>query len=329
MRKSIFISIIIVLPLLIFVGCANNKEKLQPPDKNLLEFLPSISESYLGDSGYFHIVKNIERESKGALEIAILKGEVKDNEAAVTKDDFNFEIILTVDANKIVQSYNGSRLNESNFDHLELLKRPLEVGNKWTFTTKDLYGSKWKVTGEITAINETGDEIVVKHSTKDGYYEERTLQKGRGVTDFLRLLVFKKESTFTGYHVEKESVSTTEKASSPVDSLKIPVAYYNLILGFDQAWSGYVKQENDDLLKFISEGSPAYEKIKAVPRDANTAIEFIRFYPYEMTEKGSILAIKVVEIFKTNDEEAFENKVLYQIVIEKGVAKIVDFETIQ
>ncbi len=329
MIKNIFISIIFVLLLLIFVGCANENQMNLPPDRSLLEFLPSVSERYLGDSDYFHIIDNIERESKGDEEIAILKGEVKDNEAAITKDNFNFEIILTVDADKIVQTYNGSRLNESNFEHLVLLKLPLEVGNIWTFTSKDFYGSKWKVTGEITDINETGDKITVKYSTKDGYYEERVLQKGRGVTDFLRLLVFKNESTLTGYHVENETMITTEKRSSPVDALKIPVAYYNLILGFDQAWSGYVKQENDDLLKFISEGSPAYEKIKAVPRDANTAIEFIRFYPYELTEKGSILSIKVVEVFKSNDEETFENKVLYQITIEKGVAKIVDFETIQ
>ncbi len=321
--------ILIILTLLILGGCSNNQNEMLSPDEGLVEFLPTVKETYTGDSGYFHVVESIERETRLDGEIAILKGEVKDNATAITKDDFNFEISLTVDSEKIVQTYSGSRLNESNFETLILLKNPIEVGNTWTFTTKDLYGNKLKVTGEITAVDETRDEVAVKHSTKDGYYEARILQKGRGVTDFLRRLIYKNESTFTGYHTEKSSVSYTETAELPGDTLKIPIAYYNLILGFEQAWPGFVKADNEDLLKFVSEGSPAYEKIKAVTRDANTAIEFVRFYPYELTEIGSVLSIKVVEIFKTSDEEPNENKVGYQIVIEKGVAKIYDFETIK
>jgi len=329
MSKHIFSSLVVVLTLVILVGCSNNQNNVMSPDVGLIEFLPTVKERYIGDSGYYHIVDSIERETTSDAEIAILKGEVKDNETAITKADYDFEIILTVVADKMEQTYIGSQLNESNFDKLVLLKQPLEVGNTWTFTAKDIVGSKWKVTGEIMAIDETGDEVVVKHSTKDGYYEERVIQKGRGVIDFVRLFVFKSESTLTGYHTELESVSATEKVVSPVDTLKIPVAYYNLILGFEQAWSEYVKQENDNLLKFISVDSPAYEKIKAVSRDANTAIAFVRFYPYELTEIGTMIAIKVVEVFKTTDEARIENKVLYQIIIEKGNPKIYDFETIK
>jgi len=325
-KKRIFLSIVIALPLLISVGCTMAKSEVLPPSTSLLEFLPAVTDRYTGDSGYLHVIEKIERESSAETEIARLSGEVKDNSPAIIVDDFDFEIILTVDADKIVQTYSGSRLNESNFDSLVLLKPPLEVGNKWTFTAKDLYGSKWKVTGEIKEIDASGDVLTIRHSTKDGYYEERILQKGRGVTDFLRVLTFKNESTFTGYHAENASIATTEKE---IDVLKIPVAYYNLILGFEQAWPEYVKQENDDLLKFISEKSLAYEKIKAVSRDANTAIDFVRFYPYEMTEEGAIIGVKVVEIFKTTEEDSVENKVLYQIIIEKGVAKIVDFKQVK
>lgn len=341
MQKRIYFSLSVVLTLLISVGCSSYQTKAVPPDKALIEYLPTVNESYIGDSAYYHVVENIELESTPDSEIAILSGEVKDNATTITKDNFDFEIVLTVDAEKIVQTYSGSRLNESKFNTLILLKLPIEVGNTWTFTTQDDSGKKWKVTGEITSVDETGDELVVRHSIKDGYYEERVLKKGRGVTDFLRLLVYKNEKTYTGYHAEQSSISGEEIASSPnetnesnetmetAESLKIPVAYYNLILEFEQAWSGYVKGENEALLKFISEDSPAYEKIKAVPQDPDTAIAFVRFYPYEMSENGSVLSIKVVEIFKSETEEPIENKVLYQIVIEKGVAKIYDFENIE
>ncbi len=323
MNKSICAIHVIVLTFFFLVGCSN---ETVPPDSELIEFLPTINERYVGDSGYFHVVETIERESTSEAEIAILSGEVKDNETSITKANFDFIITLSVVEDKIEQTYTGSRLNESNFDKLVLLKKPIEVGNTWTFNAKDISGNKWKVTGVITSVDETGEIIGVKHSIKDGYYEERVIQKGRGVTDFVRLIVFKSESTVTGYHTESASVITTEKAE---DTLKIPVAYYNLILGFEQAWSGYVKQDNDDLLKFIALESPALEKIKAVPRDANTAIEFVRYYPYELTEIGTMIAIKVVEVFKTTDEARIENKVLYQIVVEKGEPKIYDFEMVK
>ena len=323
MSKRIYTIFCIVLTFFILVGCSN---ETVPPDPDLIEFLPTINERYVGDSGYYHVVETIERESDADVEAAILSGEVKDNETTITKADFDFIITLSVVEDKMEQTYTGSRLNESNFDKIVLLKKPIEVGNSWTFNAKDIAGNKWKVTGVITSVDETGEIIGVKHSIKDGYYEERVLQKGRGVTDFVRLIVFKNESTVTGYHTENASVATTEKAE---DTLKIPVVYYNLILGFEQAWPSYVKKDNDDLLKFLSLGSPAHEKIKAVTRDANTAIEFVRFYPYELTEIGTMIAIKVVEVFKTTDEIRIENKVLYQIVVEKSEPKIYDFEMIK
>lgn len=325
------------MTLLFSVGCSNNQTQTIPPDSEIVEYLPTAEESYVGDSGYYHVVENIERESTPDSEICMISGEVKDNTTAITKDNFDFEILLTVDADKMVQTYSGSRLNESNFASLIVLKLPIEVGNTWTFTAQDLSGKKWKVTGEITSVDASGEEIVVRHSTKDGYYEERVLQKGRGVTDFLRLLIFKNETTYTGYHAEQSFVSDAEITSSStesvesvesVEALKIPVAYHNLILGFEQAWAGYVKGENEALLEFISEDSPAFKKIKAVPRDSDTAIEFVRYYPYEMSEEGSVLSIKVVEIFKSEEQESIENRVIYQIVIEKGIAKIYDFEKI-
>ncbi len=230
MNKRFHVIHVIVLTFFILAGCSN---EIVPPDPELIEFLPTITERYVGDSGYFHVVETIERESASDAETAIISGEVKDNETTITNADFDFTITLVVVEDKLEQTYKGSQLNESNFDKVVLLKKPIEVGNTWSFNAKDIAGNKWKVTGEITSLDETGEIIGVKHSIKDGYYEERVIQKGRGVTNFERLIVFKNESTVTGYHTENASVATTEKAE---DTLKIPVAYYNLILGFEQAW---------------------------------------------------------------------------------------------
>ena len=336
--KRLFLLCIVIVFTLLFTGCGKNPSNEPSPDDVLLSFLPSTNESYSGDSGYFHVIKSIEKETMASEVVSIVKGEVRDNTIEVTNKDFDFEIRWVVNSDSIVQTTQGTELNETIFTEIVVLKRPLEVGNQWTFTTTNQMGKKVKVTGNIVSVDSDGEVVVVKYSTKDGYTEERTLVKGRATTDFTRLVIFKNESSITGYHSESGSVLSTSsenetidtsKEAYPLTEVKIPVAAFNLILGFDQSWAEYVKQENDDLLKFIIEDSPAMEKINAVTRDAATAIEFVKYYPYEVIMDAPYTIVKVVETFVTLENEEIKNKVQYTMIVDDNVFKIYDFERVE
>lgn len=339
--KKTFLLCIMIVFTLSFVGCGKNTSKGPAPDDLLLSFLPSLNESYSGDSGYFHVIKSIEKETTESEVVSLIKGEVRDNTLEATNKNFDFEIRWVVNSESILQTTQGTELNETVFSEIVVLKRPIEVGNSWVFTTTNQMDKKVKVTGKIISIDSDGEVVVVKYSTKDGYSEERTLRKGRGTTDFTRLVVYKNESSITGYHSENGSAlstdstipeHTTEDAFQeefPVTEVKIPVAAFNLILGFDQSWADYVKQENDDLLKFILEDSPAMEKINAVTRDAATAIEFVKYYPYELKIEAPYTIVKVVETFVTLENEEIKNKVQYTMIADDNVFKLYDFERIE
>jgi len=338
--KRVISLVILIITMIILMACGAVSEVTVAPDAQLVSFLPSYNESYTGDSSYFHVVKSIETESTDTRTVAIIKGEVRDNSTSKMTKDFTFEVKLSVDHERIRQTYDGNELNETVFSDLVLLERPIEVGHLWTFNTTNDTGKKVKVTGEIIKVESEGEVVTIKYSTKDGYYEERTLVKGRGTTDFTRLVVFKNERSITGYHSEigvstsvsapEDPMNSTEptKENEILNEVKIPVAAYNLILGFDQAWSPFIKKENDDLLKFIAMDSPAYEKINAVTRDSATAIEFIKYYPYEVSTDETYTIVKVVETFKTAENEVVENQVQYKIIVESGIFKIYDFEIV-
>lgn len=208
-----------------------------------------------------------------------------------------------------------------------LLRNPIEVGAKWTFTALNKEGKKIKVDAQILELDEQGT-LKVSYSTKDGYQEERIIKKSLGVTDFIRLVTFNKESTWTGYHLENEALVSSKSQDLPKE-ISIETKLYSLILGFEQAWFKYISLENEDLLNFLKEESKAMEKIKSLERNKDYVYEFVSFYPYEIVQEDSLIRIKIVEQYSDDKQKLNYNQMLITLEQVDEVYKISDFERVK
>lgn len=323
------LTILMVLGILIFsTGCdfkANDESA--PYDQNLAEYLPNEPAAYSGDSDYYHVVKSIEPlETPSSIQVTV-NGEVLDNSTGISHKDYSFQMTLAVDDKEITQMSVGSELNESIFDKVVLLRNPIEVGGKWTFTALNKEGKKVKVDAQILEMDEQGT-LKVSYTTKEGYQEERIIKKNLGVTDFIRLVTFNKESTWTGYHLEHEALISSKSQDLPKE-ISIETKLYSSILGFEQAWFKYISLENEDLLTFLKEESKAMEKIKSLDQNENYAYEFVSFYPYEIIQEESQIRIKIVEQYKDDTQKLSYNQLMITLEQVEEVYKISDFERVE
>lgn len=323
------LTMLILLGILICnTGCdRKSNQESTPYDQSLAEYLPNEPAAYSGDSDYYHVVKSIELLETTSQKQVTVNGEVLDNSTGISHKDFSFQIKLTVDDKEITQISTGSELNESIFDKVVLLRNPIEVGAKWTFTALNKEGKKIKVDAQILEIDEQGT-LKVSYSTKDGYQEERIIKKSLGVTDFIRLVTFNKESTWTGYHLENEALVSSKSQDLPKE-ISIETKFYSLILGFEQAWFKYISLENEDLLTFLKEESKAMEKIKSLERNKDYVYEFVSFYPYEIVQEASLIRIKIVEQYTDDKQKLNYNQMMITLEQADEVFKISDFERVE
>ena len=323
------LTILMVLGILIFsTGCdLKANDESAPYDQNLAEYLPNEPAAYSGDSDYYHVVKSIEPlETPSSIQVTV-NGEVLDNSTGISHKDYSFQMTLAVDDKEITQMSVGSELNESIFDKVVLLRNPIEVGGKWTFTALNKEGKKVKVDAQILEMDEQGT-LKVSYTTKEGYQEERIIKKNLGVTDFIRLVTFNKESTWTGYHLEHEALISSKSQDLPKE-ISIETKLYSSILGFEQAWFKYISLENEDLLTFLKEESKAMEKIKSLDQNENYAYEFVSFYPYEIIQEESQIRIKIVEQYKDDTQKLSYNQLMITLEQVEEVYKISDFERVE
>ncbi len=323
------LTILMVLGILIFsTGCDRKaNDESAPYDQNLAEYLPNEPAAYSGDSDYYHVVKSIEPlETPSSIQVTV-NGEVLDNSTGISHKDYSFQMTLAVDDKEITQMSVGSELNESIFDKVVLLRNPIEVGGKWTFTALNKEGKKVKVDAQILEMDEQGT-LKVSYTTKEGYQEERIIKKNLGVTDFIRLVTFNKESTWTGYHLEHEALISSKSQDLPKE-ISIETKLYSSILGFEQAWFKYISLENEDLLTFLKEESKAMEKIKSLDQNENYAYEFVSFYPYEIIQEESQIRIKIVEQYKDDTQKLSYNQLMITLEQVEEVYKISDFERVE
>lgn len=323
------LTMLMVLGILIFsTGCDRKaNDESAPYDQNLAEYLPNEPAAYSGDSDYYHVVKSIEPlETPSSIQVTV-NGEVLDNSTGISHKDYSFQMTLAVDDKEITQMSVGSELNESIFDKVVLLRNPIEVGGKWTFTALNKEGKKVKVDAQILEMDEQGT-LKVSYTTKEGYQEERIIKKNLGVTDFIRLVTFNKESTWTGYHLEHEALISSKSQDLPKE-ISIETKLYSSILGFEQAWFKYISLENEDLLTFLKEESKAMEKIKSLDQNENYAYEFVSFYPYEIIQEESQIRIKIVEQYKDDTQKLSYNQLMITLEQVEEVYKISDFERVE
>lgn len=322
---------IIFICITLLNGCNTSKPEKDwvNADPLLLTYMPTQLSGYFGDGNYYHVSNRIEVTSDEQGSWTRVYGEVKDNQKGYSKVDFKYTLSYLVDADKITQTHYGEALNDSSFEFIELLKRPVEVGNSWQFTTRDLTGKSIKVTGEILEVLEDGARVIIKHSTKDGYYELRDLVQGLGVTDFIRQVVYKNEYTLSGYHIERHDALGTLHEESDVEAIEIPEAYHALIHKFEESWSLYIKEGETALLETVMPESNAETKIKSMQHIPSYDLEFIQFIPYDLLIVGNAYIVYVKEQFQNTIGEVIENKMMFTLITSDDQIRIIDFEIIK
>lgn len=335
---AFFVAMIITVIAYVFIQSISNQLEIdenRTASRELLEFLPNSLEGYGGENGYFHQIEKIEKTLDKGSQTWSLTGTVKDRSSVQSLKDDQFRIDLTVTSKEIIQTVKGDLLNETDYQEMILLQLPLKVGHKWSKSCKSELGNWAKITGEILSISEDGSKITVSYSSNNGSYEERTLQKGLGVTDYIAKVNFKSAESWTGYHSETAASERSEDSSSqelPTTEVKISTEAYELILQFNQRWETFIQADSTDetslnqLTELVKIESPAAQKIQSVDRNVSTDYHFVRFYPYEVDVSDTVTHIYVVEILETMSGKTIYNKVLYTLYSLTDNMIIYDFE---
>lgn len=329
MKAKVKLLVVFMMTIGFLVACTSEQLNLGNPDETLVSYLPDAPALYEGDSGYYHAIQSLDRSETETDVIVVLKGEVLALTSAKRLKDYHFEVTLKVSSDEMTQLTFGEKLNDSDFESLILLKAPVEVGRSWSFWTIDKQGKHVKVTGAITDIDEQTGVLTVRHSMKSGYYEERIMAKGLGVTDFIRPVTFKRESAITGYHRVASEQQPAESSDAQLERILIPSRIYALIMGFNQAWSRYVSGVDSDVFDFILPESEASKKMTAVDPSEIEAVEFLSFYPYDIAFKDGGATVYVLETYSTESGGEVESKVAYIVVDVDTVPKIIDFFSVK
>lgn len=327
-----------IIMLLLLASCDRTPINLDPPDETLLVFLQNTVDSYTGDSNYFHVIKTVSYEETNTV---LLTGEVKNNSAGGTKSEYEFGISCTVEGNRMIQNIEGTRLNDSDYNEVVLLEAPVEIGHQWRYKAIDHDGKRVAFNAEIIDVLKNGNAVKVRYESKDGYYEERTIYKGHGTIDFVKGISYKGTSIITGYHsafdlesdddsksptsAEVETTVEIPNVDIPLVSINLPVSIYNLLLGFNQSWDGFINDGDDAVWKLVEETSPASEKLSAVDLSADKGYRFSKFYAYELYEEKPFIVVSIVETYVDENHNEIKNKVTYWISNSDTVPKIYDF----
>ena len=336
MRKIIIW--LVMMLLLLLTSCSRDALNLESPNDALLEFLQSTTDTYTGDDNYFHVVKAISSETSDSVK---LSGEVKNNSTSGSKSEYEFEVTCTVIGNRMIQTIEGSRLNDSDFNEVTILEAPIEIGHKWHYKAVNKVGNKVAFNAEIIDVWDNGNAVKVKYESKDGYREERTIFSGRGTIDFVKEISYKGTSIITGYHstfsseseansevpvtTEVETSLEAQAESMPMVSINIPVSIYNLLLGFNQSWDSFIKDGDEAIWKLVELESPAVEKLDSIDITEDKGYRFYKFYAYEIHEEKPYVVVSIVETYVDDQNNEMRNKVTYWISNTDTVPKIYDF----
>lgn len=305
----------------------------------LLEYMPESEGNFSGDGGYYHEIQSVDRQESKSGTVVVMRGQIRKDSAQTLESD-RFEIVWTVDADKILQETEGELLNESRFSELELVHLPLQIGTTWQFKAKDSGGTAYDVTGRIEKMDETSGVLEILYTTKDGYEERRTLQKGLGTTDFLKKLTYKTAVAYTGYHlmIETEAATTSAEEAENSDAIQlydsrepetVDEGIWALIYAFDKAWAE--KAENEDVFRttvqpLVETGSAAEEKVN-IEFEGETlpdlSFEAMKIYGVEEAHNGVISAF-VLEKYQSG-KKLYVNDMVYVLIKKDGSYVLMDF----
>ncbi|MBS7527367.1 hypothetical protein KHM83_11810 [Fusibacter paucivorans] len=283
----------LILLSVFLTACSRDDMAEQPYDEALTDFLTQSEMGYVGDNHYYHIATAIENQKTHACYTQKISGEILNTDIGKSNEDFTFEMTYEVYSDHINLVTAGNHLNESDYDKIVALQKPLAKDAAWQFkANRDDYHNI-KVTATITALSE--DQVTVRYEDTKGYEEIRVLTKGKGTTDFYKYYQYQTERVVTGYH-EDPSYVTEEgiqvSAFDLIEPIAIDQGLHELIVSYNLAWEQFVKNGDQAIYQYVVPDSPAAAALDSIGSDG-IDIDFIAFKPtgIELTDEKCTLML--------------------------------------
>ncbi|MBF4694792.1 hypothetical protein [Fusibacter ferrireducens] len=323
MKKKI---VFVILLNLLFLTACNGLKTQADYSSELVSYMISEPANYYGEGQYYHEIQKIEHAIfEGQYQIDA-SGEIKDNSIGNTSADYTFNYEFLVTDQSVIQKLNNNRLNDSDFQVVEILSLPLEMGHTWYFDAVMFNNKTTKMTAEIVYISEALDEIKVKYTAKD-YTEFRVFKKGLGVTDFTKEIAYKNVKAISGFHLQKDGeldradfseaevtvIQNEADAFTDIAEQETTLAEHDLILGFNQNYEKKIKLEEHQLSDYVMPESPAREKIDQLKAVDVGTFHFIQFKAKTRKTIGEAVIIEVVEQYDIGEGQSIVNTITYTL----------------
>ena len=324
---------VVLLLAMVITGCSNDQFAIQSdnsPDQELSIYLPISEYEFMGEGGYYHYYKTLKTEVLEDRILVTISGEVKDNSKSTGKNDHTFQTEIWIDSEKMIQKSSGQMLNESDFDRLILLKKPIAEEATWEFDAIDKLGEKHVVTGRIIEVDDDTGIIEVEYTTEAGNFEKRTLKMNQGTTSFIKQVSYKNAVTYTGYHMNQVETVPMEELDEDLkfdrlEVVEIDYELYQLIDGFNIRWVNYIKNIDQALMELIDMDSNAYLKVVAIKEESIELNEYQGFKPYKIEIIDDVILIYVMEKFIVGGDRTHYNTICYEVIKDNDGIFISDF----
>lgn len=321
-------TMLLLITLVLFVGCTT-QEQTKTKDtfgkiSELTIFLPSENATwiYTGTGVYYHEMTLNDIIYSDQFIYYKINGEILSDEKSSNYNDYISEIRYVVSRKGWQQELQQSKLIDSKYKGMFLLKFPIEENNVWQEKVLDFDNNKKTVTGKIQSIDLIDGKkvITVKYSEKNSdYYEIRKMMQGKGVVEFEKKIVMNDEE-----HILRYSLNDFYTNEESLDyEIKTFLKAYN------NAWQNYYNNHDSEIFDFIDNESTLVSEIKAFEKNDNLEIDFIELELKSVLVNDNRYQVEVNESFNIikDEEEYIQSSIKkYTLVKENMSYKIIKVE---
>ncbi len=163
---------------------------------------------YFGFAEYGHemTIEEISVTEEGI--IYTIPGEVFDMSDGESDRAFTMTVTYTIVPGAVFQDKREDVMMDSDFDHIELVRGPLEEGNSWIQILTNAEGNEFTLKCTITEVTqEEGVNLyTIEYQDQNGpYYERRVIKEGIGVVSFAKLYMTDEDDFEVSYHFFDET----------------------------------------------------------------------------------------------------------------------------
>jgi len=320
--------LLVIIVIVLMIGCNNEKqissEETFGSIKELTEFLPDERAiwTYKGTGNYYHqmVLEDI-ISSNQSINYKI-KAEILSDQNNSDYDDYLTEIRYILSKRGWQQELKKSKLLDSKYKDMYLIKFPIEENNTWREKVLDFENKQRMITAEILAIDYEEDQkmITVKYSEENSdYYEIRKIKEKKGIVEFKQNVMINQERILLEYSLE--SFNNNE------DSLKSEIKGF--LVGYNNAWEDYYNNKELEILDYIQKDSVFESSILRFEKNDETEISFIDLSVESIQLDKSQYKVEVDESFnvKKNSRDSIQrNSRIYILISTDNGFRIIKIE---